>query len=155
MPHKLLFLSQWAVAEESLLPGGFLIPLFSAQSPAFMSSTRLRVRRQTFDVCVSPRQHRGRVRAYGGRRGDVQGVSHPPQKPEDPGRGCDDHPPEPGHQTRNLVGSDYQLLGRRLQTGFHFSFTWAILFRGREVGGWMGADVCYAGGVLETGTRQG
>lgn len=55
-------------------------------------------------------QHRGRVRAYGRRRGHIQGVSHPSQEPEDPGRGCGDHPPEPGNQARDLVGSGYQLL---------------------------------------------
>lgn len=71
----------------------------------------------------SPQQHRGRVRSYGGRRGDVQSVSHTSKKPEDPGGGRGHHPPEPRHQARNLVGSDYQLLGRTLRTGSIFSFS--------------------------------
>lgn len=62
--------------------------------------------------CLFSGQHRGRVRAYGGGRSHVQGVPHPPQKPEDPGGGRGDHPPEPRHQARDLVGSDHQLLDR-------------------------------------------
>lgn len=57
-------------------------------------------------------QHRRRVRAYGGRRGHVQGVPHPAQEPEDPGCRCGDHPPESRHQARDLVGSDHQLIDR-------------------------------------------
>lgn len=63
--------------------------------------------------CSFSGQHWGWVRAYGGGRSHVQGVPHPPQKPEDPGRGRGDHPPESRHQARDLVGSDHQLLDRR------------------------------------------
>lgn len=63
-------------------------------------------------VMLFLRQHRGGVRAYGRRRGHIQGVSHPSQEPEDPGCGGGHHPPQPRHQARDLVRSDHQLLDR-------------------------------------------
>lgn len=66
-------------------------------------------------------QHRGRVRAGGRRRGELQDLLHPSQTREGPGGGGDHNPPETGNKTRDLGGTSRQQLnadpGRGLGQG--------------------------------------
>ena len=61
-------------------------------------------------VSLSLLQRRGRVRAGGGRRGELQGLLHSSQVREGAGGGGDHHPPQPGKQTRDLVRTRGQQL---------------------------------------------
>lgn len=76
-------------------------------------------------------QHRGRVRASGRRRGELQSVLHPTQIREGPGGGSHHHPPQAGVKARDLVGARHQQLMEAAAAGMRW---W-------EEAGWKGVCV--------------
>lgn len=62
-------------------------------------------------------QHRGRVRAGGRRRDELQGLLHPSQIREGAGSGGDHNPPQPGDQARDLGRTHCQQLNADARRG--------------------------------------